>query len=315
MRRIAPVIFILAALGQAPAIAQPAGPVDLSQLPAEIKALKWRDLDLSTLSPMEQCSSLLLLNDVLDEIKARLTAEADLMSGYIDTNNLGSQFAAQPPLVEAAPLTLSDGQKIAAALLRGPMAKSSYPTQMAGSPPNQLAAATTMNQSSCQWKWAAMADARQRVRSMAKFLTDQGKMSDYQAWVPGEVQRLQQEHQAALAQRASQAAAQSQQKQEEARKLQAQRDAQNQQQEAQTQQAAQQMQQSMALAQAQNQPVNPQNNPNLNVSGDLYPATYYGWGLGAAGADAWYRDGAYAGAACARTDARMGGWHGGGGRR
>lgn len=311
MRRFVPAIIVLAVLGQAPASAQPAGPVDLSKLPAEIKSLKWKDIDLSTLSAMEQCTSLLLLNDVLDELRARLTAEADLMSAYIDANSLGSQFAATPPIQDTAPLSLTDAQKIATALLRGPMAQSTYPTQLAGSPANQLSAYETMYQSSCQWKWASMADSRLRVRSMVHFLNAQGKLDDYQAWVPGEVQKLSQQHQAALAQQQQAAAAQSKEKQEEARRLQAQREAQLQSQEAQTEKAAVQMQQSLALAQAQNQPVNPQNNPNLNVSDDAYPADYYGWGLGAVGADAWYRDGAYAGAACARTDARMAGWHGG----
>jgi hypothetical protein len=307
MKFIVPVVLFVVSLGPAGAMAQNT-PIDLNALPASIKALKWKDIDLDGLSPLEQCRSLLLMNEALDEISARLTTEADLMSEYIDTKGMGTQFASQTPVTDPAALTITDGQKVAVALLRGPMAGSSYASALADSSSDVLTAYAHLYRSTCQWKWGAMADNRLRVRSMAKFLDAQGKAADYRAWVPGEVQRRQQQQEAAMAQQQAAAAEKQQEQKEKFLEQQQQQLKQDQQQLQQQQQAAGQMQQALAAAsQAQSQ----SNQPQLNVSDGYYPNWYYG-GVGV-GAAAWYRNGAYLGAAAARTDARFGAWHGAGG--
>lgn len=308
MRLLVPAMCVLVGIGHAAARAQTT-PIDLSALPAEIKALKWQDIDMSAVSSIERCRSLYLMNEVLDELKAQSTTEADLLSDYIDTNDLGGDFAGQPPVADPAPLTMASGLKIAMALLRGPMARSSYATQWSGVPESSLGAYEQLYQSSCQWKWSAMTDGRLRVRGMMRYLETKGKLDDYVAWVPGAVARQAQQQQAELAQRHDAAIAEQQQKYEDRLK---QEQAQLQQQEQQQRQAALQMQQSLCAAQqSQNQA---QSSTQQNVVEGGYPSWYYG-GVATLGAEGWYRRGAYLGAAQARTDARVAAWHGAGRRR
>src|SRR4051794_13787869 len=99
-------------------------PPDLAGLPDEIKNLKWQTIDTATVQPLERCRSLLLLNHSLDELSANAAAEADLMSEYIEKNNLGAQFASTPPPPAPRALSYTDAQKIAIAMLRGPMSTS-----------------------------------------------------------------------------------------------------------------------------------------------------------------------------------------------
>ncbi len=299
---------LVSVLGPAAASAQNT-PIDVKAIPAEIKSLKWKDIDLDGLTPVERCRSLQFMNETLDEITARFTAEADLMSGFIDAKDLGPQFASQAPQVDPTALTFADGQKIAVALLRGPMAGSSYAGSFADASSDVLAAYSHLYQSTCQWKWGKMADLRLRVRSMAGFLRSQHKWEDYSAWAPGEVKRQQQEHAARLAQQEAAAAAAQQADQEKRLRQQqamVQQEKQQVEQQQQQVQAASRMQQAMAAAQ-QSQAA-PSGSPQV-VGDDGYSDVYYG-GLGAYGAAAWYRNNAYLGAAAARTDARLGAWHG-----
>lgn len=309
MRRLAFVLCLSAGLS---VVQAQTGPVDLSKLPAEIKSLKWQGLDFDAATPMERCRSLMLMNDVLDELGAQLTAEADLMSDYIDTKQMGPAFASQAPIDDAKALTIADGKKVALAMLRGPMAQSSYSTQLAGNADDALKAYEHLYQSTCQWKWGAMADNRLRVREMTKFLETKGAMADYRAWVPGEVARRTEAQKAEMAQR--QAAAQ-QQQQEQRIQRQQQLLQQQEQRLQQQQQATQQMQQALSAAQQSQNQGQSQPNVQVNVGDGGYPNWYYGGvtGLGVAAADsAWYRNAAYLGGARAATDARFAGWHGGG---
>ena len=285
------------------------GPIDISKLPAEIKALPWQGMDFAGASAVERCRSLLLMNDVLDELNAQLTAEADLLSEYLDTQNLGPEYAAQAPADDPKALTFADGQKVALALLRGPMAQSTYASAQSGQDADSLRAYENMYQSTCNWKWASMADNRLRVRSMSAFLDKKGKTAEYTAWVPGEVARRAEEHKQEMAQRAAAAQAQQQEQRiQRQQKLLEQQQKQLQQQ----QQATQQMQQALMAAQ-QSQSQSQSAAPSGGVVNGGYPETYYGgWGAGAGAA--WYRDAAYRGAARRYTDARIAGWHGGGGR-
>jgi hypothetical protein len=247
------------------------------------------------------------LNELLDDITAQLTAEADLMSEYIDTKDLGADFVGVQPVDDPAVLTVDDGQKVAVALLRGPMAASTYATQYADYEPNLLAASSKLFASGCQSKWSVMADNRLRVRSMAKFLKDQGQSAEYKAWVPAAAKRRAEELEAEEAQKRAALAAEQQQKAKEQREM-------RQQQIEKQQQASREMQQALALerqaqaqAQAQAQSQSQPTHPSGYVVDDDYAGWYYGGG-------AWYRNGAYLGAAAARTDARYAGWRGQAGR-
>lgn len=280
-------------------LAQQKAPVDLNTLPAEIKALKWQQIDLSTVSTLERCRAMLILNDILDEMNAQLTAESDLMSQFIDAQKLGAKFAARPPLADPAPLTLANAEQIATALLRGPMSQNpDY--KLGGMDPSSLPAFEQLYKSTVDSKWTTLLAARLRVRAMAGFLGAQGKFDEYKAWVPGAVAA----HNAEIARQQAAAAAQEQQQEAQQAAIQQQRYQQQ-------QMAAMQMQQALAAqqqSQSQDQPP-----AQVTVAAGGYPATYYGGlaGVGVTGttAGAWYRNGAYLGAAAARTDARVAAWH------
>jgi hypothetical protein len=302
MRILNGVAAVVLSVWSAGALAQ--GPVDISKLPAEIKSLKWQGIEFASVSDAERCRALLLMNDVLDEVSAQLTAEADLLSDYLDSQGLGPEYAGQAPADDPKALTFADGQKVAVAMLRGPMAQSSYATQMAGQDAGALKAYENMYTSTCTWKWGAMADNRLRVRSMSAFLEKKGKLADYRAWVPGEVARRAEEHKQEIAKRQSAAQAQQQdQRIQRQQKLLQQQEANL----AQQEKATQQMQQALTAAQQSQAPAA---SPVVESADGGYPNYYYG-GYGVAAA-AWYRDAAYQGVARRNTDARIAGWHGGG---
>ena len=289
---------LVAMIVQGSVLAQQKAPVDLNTLPAEIKALKWQQIDLSTVSTLERCRAMLILNDILDEMNAQLTAESDLMSQFIDVQKLGAKFAARPPLADPAPLTLANAEQIATAMLRGPMSQNpDY--KLGGMDPSSLPAFEQLYKSTVDSKWTTLLAARLRVRAMAGFLGTQGKFDEYKAWVPGAVAA----HNAEITRQ--RAAAEQEQQQE------AQQAAIQQQRYQQQQMAAMQMQQALAAQQqSQSQDQAP---AQVTVATGGYPATYYGGlaGVGVTGttAGAWYRNGAYLGAAAARTDARVAAWH------
>lgn len=311
MRGTLSLIVLMAAIG-APALGQPSK-IDLNTLPTEIKTLNWQSVDLSSASPLDQCRSLMFLNQALDEIGAQTTAEADLMSQFIDVSNLGPQFVAMPAPVDANPLTFQSAQKMALALLRGPQAQSSYATALTGTSADMLTAYQQMYSATCQRKWSAVVESRHQVRAMSAFLEKSGKMQAYNAWVPGAVEQRMKEQEAAVAQQ--QAAQQAQQSQEQAQMIARQR-AQLQQMESQqaaSAQANQQLQQALCAAQ-QNQSASA--NQGAPAPNAYYPNYYYGGvGVGYAATGAWYRNAAYRGAATAATEARYSSWHGGGVRR
>jgi len=124
-------------------------PADLQTLPSEVKNLPWKSIDMSSVSALEHCRALLLMNHVLDELSANATAEADLMSTYLEKQNLGSQFANTPPPPAPSLLTYADAQKIAVAMLRGPMATSFYATELGDVSAGGLASYAGMYDRTC----------------------------------------------------------------------------------------------------------------------------------------------------------------------
>jgi hypothetical protein len=297
----------------APATAQPKE-TDLSALPEVIKNLEWKSIDPATFTPLERCRVLQFLDDAIDDIGSSSRAEADLLSAYIDEQALGPAFTESPAPESPVAHTYDDGVKIAAAMLRGPLASSSYATEYEGTDANFLKATTRLLESSSQRKWSEVVENRLQVQWMTRFLRDQNLFDAFMAWVPGEVERRDQEYQAELAQKRADAAAKRDAQQQKAAETREAKEAQARQEEAareverQNNAAAQQMQQAMTAAQ---QPV--------IISPDDDDDYYYGYGTAAyLGTSNWYRDSAYRGSAGARVNNRMSGWRrsggGGGGR-
>ena len=317
---IACMSLVLTAAGLAQTQALPA---DLAALPDQIKNLKWQTVDLSALPALDHCRALLLLNHALGELSANATSEADLMSTYIQTQNLGSQFANTPaPPPPARQLAFTDVEKIAVALLRGPMSKSYYATELGDASPAALASYGQMYERTCQRRWNEFDEAKGQVRAMASFLGNSQKLNDYQTWAAAEAARRQQQFQQkqaanqaqqqnAAAQQAAQA--QRQQLQQQNQQLQQALGAAESQQQYQAQQTAQAQQQA---AQAQQQADQAQQSaPQGYVTGAAaYGAygVYGGYGVPAYyGANtAWSRDAAYTSVARDQTEARMSSFHG-----
>jgi hypothetical protein len=320
------------------AAAQPQSPPpDLAKLPEEIRSLPWQSIDLSSVAPQEQDRALLLMNHVLGELSALRTSEADLMSNYIQEQNLGTQFAKSPPRPAATQLQYSDGLKIAVALLRGPMANSSYASEFTGASAEGLAAYQQMYDATCRRRWSELEEARAQLRGMSAFLGKLGKLKDYQTWAKSESQKRQQQYEQSMAQKqATEHAFQAQYAVDEKRAAaqQAQLDAANrqlqealaaahqqeQQQAAQLQQEAQQraaqqaaqVQQQAANTQQPNYPLTQPEAPGLIPGAEEPDGWYGGWYAPVyyPAGTSWYRDGAYAGAARTQIDQRVSGWHG-----
>jgi hypothetical protein len=166
-------------------------PPDLASLPEEIKTLQWQTIDPATLQPLEQARALLLMDHVISELSTNATSEADLMSAYIQEKNLGKDFASTPPPPPIKQLGYEDANKIAVALLRGPMSKSYYATEMADSQASSLGAYVQMYDRTCRRKWAEFDEARQQMRMMGSYLGNAQKLPDYDAWATAESARRQ----------------------------------------------------------------------------------------------------------------------------
>jgi hypothetical protein len=266
------------------------------------------------------------MNHVLDEIAPVRASEAELMSAYIEAQNLGAEFAKTPKPPAGKQLTYTDATKIAVAMLRGPMASSTYASQLTDCSSDGLAAYQQLYDSTCQRRWGEITESVEQARWMGSFLQGQGKMQDYQAWAKVESEnrelkyqlQMQKNAQAAdAAQQAAQArAAAEQQEQEKLQLQQALAAAQAQQQQASAQQQANQAPQQQ-----------PQQGQQLGDQPPQADAPYYtGWGVpGYYGTGAaWCYDSTYANQARAQTEQRLsnfygtphaGGFHGGGGRR
>jgi hypothetical protein len=343
-----PAAFATACLAQSQKL-----PSELAGLPDEIKTLKWPAIDMGQVSTLERCRALMLLNNTLDELSANAAAEAELMSAYVEKNNLGAQFAGTAPPPAPPALSFADAEKVAVALLRGPMRTSSYASNLAGLGAGALESYEQMYARTCARRWSEFDESRHLVRCMSSFLGKAKKLPDYDAWATAESARREAAAQQRAAAAPSAAAARAQQDQKQEAQLREQ------------QLELQQMSAALAAAHAQQrqQQQQPQVASGQQPSGDqtLTPAgqpaqamnggyvvddataygAYGGYGgygyygarvapgaAAAAGAYAganaaqyhganatWNRESTYNSDARAQTEARMTSFHGAGGRR
>jgi hypothetical protein len=265
------------------------------------------------------------MNHVLDEIAPVRASEAELMSAYIEAQDLGTEFAKTPKPPAGKQLTYTDATKIAVAMLRGPMASSSYASQLGDTSTDGLAAYQQLYDTTCQRRWGEITESVEQARWMGSFLKGKGKMQDYQAWAKVESQNRQLQYQlemqknaaaADAAQQAAQARAAAEQQEQEKQQLQeALATAQAQQQQANQQQAnqageQQQQQQGHQQGQLGDQP--PQADAPYYTGWGV--PDYYGTGAG------WCYDSTYANRARAQTEQRLSNFYGtphagGGGNR
>ncbi|MGH7177366.1 MAG: hypothetical protein ACREJC_08305 [Tepidisphaeraceae bacterium] len=313
MLRISLIAVLMLSLGVR-ALAQPqALPPDLIGLPDEIKTLQWKSIDMGSVPVLEHCRALLLLNHVLDELSANSTAEADLMSSYIETQNLGAQFANTPPPPSPSQLGYADVEKVAVAMLRGPMSSSYYSTELSDVSPSGLASYAQMYERTCQRRWSEFDESRHLVRCMTSFLGNNQKLQDYDGWATAEAARreaaYQQRNPGGAQQNSAgqqQAQAQLQQTQQQLQQVQGALGAAEYQQQAlaqqtaQAQQAAAQAQQQ--AAQAQQQTADAQQTYPPGYVAPVYGG-YGGYGYGAYGTAGAAAAGAYAGANAANSAA------------
>jgi hypothetical protein len=302
MRRTVTTLWLCGiVVGGALAQTQPAAD-DLSALQEAVKSLKWRDIDVAQTALLERCRALLLMSHALGEIGAADTTQADLLSEYLEQQKLGAEFAASAPL-EPARLSYTDGVKIAIALLQGPLAQSSWGSELSDVPENDLTAYQQLYESICQRKWAEVAEARQEVRRMSKFLKTTGKLQDFNAWLPTELERRQRAHDKEMARRRAAYVAEGKADEQRAAELRRAREQEK------TKAAAQQVDAALQTAE--------QTQPAAAGGGDdddWYPGWYYGV-LSNIRRGPWYRDASNVGQARARTEERVANWHAAGGHR
>jgi hypothetical protein len=311
--------IVICAASLAAAQAPPPGalPPEVANIPQTIQSLPWQSVDLTTVPPLEYDRALLLMNHVLDQIAPVRASEADLMSGYIEAQNLGPDFAKTPKPPAGKQLTYTDATKIAVAMLRGPMATSTYASPLSDASPDGLAAYQQMYESTCQRRWGEVTESVQQVRWMGTYLQHAGKMQDYQSWAKVESENRQLKFQLAMEQKQAQEANAARQA-AEARTTAVQQ--------AKLQQENMQLQQALASAQAQQQQAylagqqSAQQATNSNAAQAqqqaqvAQPAPYYNTGYGVplyygSGA-AWCYDSAYANQARAQTEQRLSNYYG-----
>jgi hypothetical protein len=188
---------------------------EIAQLRQSLEGLKWKDIDYDSLSGLERCRALMLLNHAMAEVGAVAIAEADLMSEFVDKQNLGEEAASSPRVDAGLARNYEDARKIAVALLRGPMSGSSYATALANTDESGLKAYERLYDKPCRRKWSEFAECRQYVGSTAAFLKAKGKIKDYMAWADAESDRRQQEYEKEMAGRRTAAKAGAEQKKAE----------------------------------------------------------------------------------------------------
>jgi hypothetical protein len=306
---IVAIVFCAGALAAAQEPPAAALPPDVTTIRQSIQSLPWQAIDLTTVPPLEYDRALLLMNHVLDQIAPVRASEADLMSAYIEAQNLGAEFAGAPKPPPGKQLTYTDATKIAVAMLRGPMADSTYASQLGDASPDGLAAYQQMYDSTCQRRWGEISESVQQTRWMGSFLQSNGKIQDYQSWAKLESENRQLKYQLEMEKNAEAANAAGQ-------AAQAQATAPQQQQEN-LQQENLQLQQALAAAQAQQQQAYQAGQQSANAAAQQQQqqqqqqpaAAPYSIGYGVpayygAGA-AWCHDSAYANQARAATDQRL----------
>lgn len=291
-------------------LAQPLPP-DLAAVPEEIKNLRWQGIDPASEPPLQLCRAFLFLNHALDELSATATSEADLMSSFVEQQGLSGDFVKLPPAGGLSSLSFADAEKIALALLQGPMSGSTYNTAFADMSPDTLSAYAQMYSQTCQRRWSELQEARSQVRNLSAFLTHANKMQEYQTWATAESEKRQQAYEAQQAQQraaAQEAAAQQAANNEQ---LANEQTAQLQQQNLQLQQALSnaqyQQQQQAQIAQAEQvQNPAPGGVPQVyNTNYDSYfPPPYY------SGDASWCYNNAYASQGRVITEGRMSNWYG-----
>ena len=299
-------ILILLGIGATEALAQRQRTKDnVAELRQSLHGLKWENVDYDAQSMLDRCRAITLLDHALTEIGAVATAEADMMSQYVEEQGLGAEFASSEHAETAPKRTYEDGQKTAAALLQGPMANSRYATMYEASDESDLRAGLRLHESASKRKWNKFSEPVRNVRGMTAFLKSKDGYQGYKVWSKGESDRRQQDHEQAMAERRADAQARSQQTQEEnaarAREL-----AQQRQQEKESR-LAQQAIYAQAAANEQGDVVEGSDDDDY-----WYPIRYYGRPRNPR-AQHWHRNGANQARARQRTNNRVNNWQGAGG--
>jgi hypothetical protein len=166
-----------------------------------LDALDWQKVDFEGLSLLQRCRALMLLNHALDELGAAALAEVDLMGAYLEQQDLHAAYVAKPPEIPPRVQSFEDARKIAAALLKGPMASSRYATELSDTDDAGLKAYENLYEKTCREKWDGFMAHSKDLRSMAAFLNAKGKTKDYMAWAPAETDRRHAQHETEMAAR------------------------------------------------------------------------------------------------------------------
>jgi len=202
MTRTISFVVILLSLSPALVVAQqsesPFNPQDPEiQL---LKKLDWKGVDFNALEPRARCEALLALTKLLDVTGGKAAARADLLSTYLDQNQLGEEYAADPTALseKPPPLTYEDAKKLAGAFIKTPRGEEKFGDQLANATEPLLRNYQVLYDKTCARKWSEVIESRVYVKSMADFLQRSGKWEDYVKWSTEEAARRQQQYEADL---------------------------------------------------------------------------------------------------------------------
>jgi len=248
---------------------------------AMIKKLDWKSADFDALTPRQQCAALMAVNKGLSVIGAKADARLDLLTSYVDQNNLGPDFeSARTDIASPPQVSFADMEKLGAAYLLSPAGQAKLGTEFANTSDSTLSAYRNMYEKSAQREFAETVDSRLQVRDLALFLQSQGKLDEFRDWAIVERARRQAEFEQQQADAKAKAAADKTARQQEAAERQ------RQEQIAQQQMAAALAQQQQQQAQSQPQP----DNSSANYESDgWWQEPAYGW------SGAYYYSNAYRG--------------------
>ncbi len=193
----------------------------LGELRDALATLEWQKVDLASLTLVERCRTLLLLNHALDELGDATITEADLLGEFLEQQKLMDAYAAAPPESPPRIRTMEEAQQVAVALLKGPLARSRYATELSETDEPGLQAYEKLYGKTCADKWADFSESARSVRSMAAFLKSNGKIKAYMTWALAETDRRQQEYEQELAARRAAGAAKEKEQKEQAERARA----------------------------------------------------------------------------------------------
>lgn len=181
-RNCALIVVLLGGAVAAMAADRPRSRDGAAEIMNSIKNVEWEEVDFDSLSLLERCRTLMMLNHALGEVGDAALTEHELMSVFVEQVNLSEELASQPPIAAESTRSFEDCRKIAAALLSGPMADTRYASALAEFDQDNLESQERLYDKTCRRKFDEFSGPVREVRRVAAFMKSKGVIKDYMDW-------------------------------------------------------------------------------------------------------------------------------------